>query len=65
MAGGDTDFMHSFQHMFGVRAKSPSTAFSSLAQARAVLATWRDDYKRVRPHSVLANRTPGAFCNPT
>ena len=41
------------------------TAFSSLAEARAVLAAWRDDYNRVRPHSVLANRTPGAFCNPT
>jgi putative transposase len=39
------------------------TAFSSLAEARAVLAAWRDDYNRVRPHSALANRTPEEFCN--
>lgn len=36
-------------------------AFSSLAEARAVLAAWRDDYNRVRPHSALANRTPEEF----
>jgi putative transposase len=39
------------------------TAFSSLAEARAVLAAWRDDYNRVRPHSALANRTPEEFRN--
>ena len=39
------------------------TLFSSLAEARAVLAAWRDDYNRVRPHSALANRTPEEFCN--
>ena len=38
------------------------TAFSSLAEARALLAAWRDDYKRVRSHSALANRTPEQFC---
>jgi putative transposase len=37
-------------------------AFSSLAEARAVLAAWRDDYNLVRPHSALANRTPEEFC---
>ena len=37
------------------------TAFSSLAEARALLADWRDDYNRVRPHSALANRTPEEF----
>ena len=37
------------------------TLFSSLAEARAVLAAWRDDYNRVRPHSALANRTPEQF----
>jgi putative transposase len=26
-----------------------------------VLAAWRDDYNRVRPHSALANRTPEEF----
>ena len=39
------------------------TAFSPLTEARAVLAAWRDDYNRVRPHSALANRTPEEFCN--
>ena len=39
------------------------TAFSSPAEARALLAAWRDDYNHVRPHSALANRTPEEFCN--
>jgi putative transposase len=34
------------------------TLFSSLAEARAVLAAWQADYNGVRPHSALANRTP-------
>lgn len=38
-------------------------AFSSLSEARAVLAAWRDDYNRVRPHPALANRTPEEFCH--
>jgi putative transposase len=37
------------------------TLFSSLAEARSLLAEWRDDYNRVRPHSALRNRTPEAF----
>lgn len=37
------------------------TLFSTLAEARAVLAEWREDYNRVRPHSALANRTPEEF----
>lgn len=37
------------------------TAFSSLAEARTLLADRRDDYNRVRPHSALANRTPEEF----
>ena len=35
--------------------------FSSLREARAVLAGWRNDYNQVRPHSALANRTPEEF----
>ena len=34
------------------------TLFTSLAQVRAVLAAWRDDYNAVRPHSKLGGRTP-------
>ncbi len=37
------------------------TLFSSLDEARAMLADWREDYNRVRPHSSLANRTPEEF----
>jgi putative transposase len=37
--------------------------FSSLGEARELLAAWRDDYNRVRPHSALANRTPEEFHN--
>ena len=29
-----------------------------LVQARAVLASWQDDYNRVRPHSSLGGATP-------
>ena len=34
------------------------TMFTSMAQARAVLAAWRQDYNTVRPHSKLGGRTP-------
>lgn len=35
--------------------------FTSLAEAKAVLAHWRDDYNRVRPHLSLGNQTPPEF----
>jgi transposase InsO family protein len=34
------------------------TLFSTLGEARAVLARWRHDYNQVRPHSALSNLTP-------
>jgi putative transposase len=37
------------------------TLFVSLPHARQVLATWRDDYNTVRPHSGIANLTPALF----
>ena len=37
------------------------TLFTSLAQARAVLAAWKDDYNNVRPHSALCDLTPSEF----
>jgi putative transposase len=39
------------------------TIFTSLAQARAVLADWRADYNTRRPHSALNNRTPQEFAD--
>ncbi len=33
------------------------TLFTSMPQARAVLATWRRDYNTIRPHSKLGGRT--------
>ena len=39
------------------------TLFSSLSQARSVLAAWQADFNTVRPHSALANRTPQEFRN--
>ena len=35
--------------------------FSCLAEARVVIADWRDDYNRNRPHSALGMLTPAAF----
>ena len=35
------------------------TVFTSLRQARAVLAAWQQDYNEVRPHSALEGRAPG------
>ena len=37
------------------------TLFTSLAQARAVLAAWQDDYNNARPHSALGNLTPTEY----
>jgi putative transposase len=35
--------------------------FSCLAEARVVIADWRDDYNHNRPHSALGMLTPAAF----
>lgn len=37
------------------------TLFSTMTEARFVLAAWRRDYNHVRPHSSLANQTPDEF----
>jgi len=34
------------------------TVFTTLGHARRVLAAWRSDYNRVRPHTSLGGRTP-------
>ncbi len=35
--------------------------FMSLPAAQRIVATWRDDYNAIRPHSALGNRTPEEF----
>ena len=44
------------------------TWFTSLRQARAVLAAWQRDYNEVRPHSAHAGQTPASIrlppCSP-
>ena len=37
------------------------TIFVSLAHARAALATWKDDYNCVRPHSAVGNLPPAIY----
>lgn len=37
------------------------TLFTSLAQARVVLATWQHDYNTIRPHSALDNLAPETY----
>ena len=37
------------------------TLFTSLAQVRAVLSVWKDDYNNARPHSALGNLTPTEY----
>jgi putative transposase len=41
------------------------TLFSSVHQARAVLANWQKDYNDVRPHSALGGRTPASLRLPS
>ena len=39
------------------------TLFTSLAQVRAMLASWKDDYNNARPHSALGNLTPTEYAD--
>jgi putative transposase len=41
------------------------TLFTSLRQARAVLAAWQRDYNEVRPHSALHGLTPASIRLPS
>jgi putative transposase len=40
------------------KAKRAETLFTAMAQVRAVLAAWRDDYNAVRPHTKFGGPTP-------
>jgi putative transposase len=37
------------------------TLFTTLAQARVVLAEWRNDYNEERPHGSIGNVPPAAL----
>jgi len=37
------------------------TLFTSLAQTRAGLAVWKDDYNTIRPHSAIGNLAPATY----
>ena len=39
------------------------TLFTSLAQVRAILNAWREDYNNARPHSAMGNLTPGELAS--
>jgi len=39
------------------------TLFTSLAHVRVALASWKDDYNTVRPHSALGNLPPAVYAN--
>jgi putative transposase len=39
------------------------TLFTSLSHVREVLATWKEDYNTVRPHSALGNLPPATYAN--
>jgi putative transposase len=41
------------------------TLFTSLRQARAVLASWQHDYNEVRPHSALRGQVPASIRLPS
>ena len=53
-------FVESFNGKFREECLSVSW-FTSLEHARQEIATWRDDYNRVRPHKSLNQQTPAAF----
>lgn len=35
--------------------------FSTLAEARSAITSWKEDYNRHRPHSALGNMAPAEF----
>jgi putative transposase len=41
------------------------TLFTSVRQARVILAAWQQDYNEVRPHSGLGGRTPASIMLPS
>lgn len=53
-------FVESFNGRFRDECLN-ETLFSSLAQARAIISSWKEDYNLNRPHSALGHRSPAEF----
>jgi putative transposase len=53
-------FVESFNGSFRDECLN-ETLFSSLAQARAEVKAWKNDYNAERPHSSLGNLTPNEY----
>lgn len=53
-------FVESFNGRFRDECLS-DTLFSTLAETRNTISSWKDDYNRNRPHSALGNVTPAEF----
>ena len=53
-------FVESFNGSFRDECLN-ETLFSSLAEARKQITTWKEDYNNHRPHSSLGNITPNEF----
>jgi putative transposase len=58
--------LNAFIESFNARLRDEllnETLFTSLAQVRAVLDAWRNDYNDIRPHSALGNLTPTEYAD--
>ena len=53
-------FIESFNGRFRDECLN-ETLFSTLAEARAAIRSWKEDYNQNRPHSALGNKTPAEF----
>ncbi|WP_394100539.1 IS3 family transposase [Xanthobacter wiegelii] len=53
-------FVESFNGRFRDECLN-ETLFSNLAQARATISSWKEDYNLNRPHSALGHRSPAEF----
>jgi putative transposase len=53
-------FIESFNGRFRDECLN-ETLFTTLAEARAAIRSWKEDYNQHRPHSALGNRTPAEF----
>ena len=53
-------FVESFNGRFRDECLN-ETLFSNLAQARATIGSWKEDYNLNRPHSALGHRSPAEF----